>query len=317
MTPSLATAAATIPALLLKSISHNTMKRYAQGFRSWNKWRRSHPDIPPLPVVSDHLSIFIAAAIQSNKRFGHVDTVVCGLGWLHKTIGLPNPTLSPTVVALKEAAKRILSRPTKKKVPISPSDLKKLAKKLRHSTLHDLRTLTVAILSYAGFLRFDEVSTLRRSCISFHASHVKLFIVESKTDQHRIGDHVFIARTGSSTCPVAILKSYLKRGNVRSGFIFRGLQRVRDSHVLRKKDKPVSYSTVRKDILKAIADAGLKKSKFGTHSMRRGGATQAANSGVSDRLFKRHGRWKSDKAKDGYVEEDLSTLLSVSRSLGI
>ena len=38
------------------------------------------------------------------------------------------------------------------------------------------------------------------------------------------------------------------------------------------------------------------------HSLRAGGATSAANVGIPDRLFKRHGRWASENAKDGYVK---------------
>ena len=34
-------------------------------------------------------------------------------------------------------------------------------------------------------------------------------------------------------------------------------------------------------------------------------------------LFKRHGRWKSDRAKDGYVKDNIAALLSVSKNLGI
>ena len=48
------------------------------------------------------------------------------------------------------------------------------------------------------------------------------------------------------------------------------------------------------------------------HSLRSGGATAAANAGVLDRLFKRHGRWRSESAKDGYVKDSVSSLLSVS-----
>jgi len=53
------------------------------------------------------------------------------------------------------------------------------------------------------------------------------------------------------------------------------------------------------------------------HSLRRGGATAAANRGVNDRLFQKHGRWKSVGVKDGYVEDDLKNLLSVSLGLGL
>ena len=38
--------------------------------------------------------------------------------------------------------------------------------------------------------------------------------------------------------------------------------------------------------------------------------------GVSDRLFQRHGRWKSVAAKNGYIKDDISSRLSVSKSLG-
>ena len=58
-------------------------------------------------------------------------------------------------------------------------------------------------------------------------------------------------------------------------------------------------------------------SKIGLHSLRAGGATAAANNGIPDRLFKRHGRWSSETAKDGYVKDNLDSLLSVSKNLGI
>ena len=40
---------------------------------------------------------------------------------------------------------------------------------------------------------------------------------------------------------------------------------------------------------------------YGLHSLRAGGASAAANAGVPDRMFKRHGRWRSENAKDGYI----------------
>ncbi|KAH3819197.1 hypothetical protein DPMN_120930 [Dreissena polymorpha] len=34
------------------------------------------------------------------------------------------------------------------------------------------------------------------------------------------------------------------------------------------------------------------------HSLRAGGVSAAANNGDEDRMFKRHGRWTSESAKD-------------------
>ena len=68
-------------------------------------------------------------------------------------------------------------------------------------------------------------------------------------------------------------------------------------------------------MLEAFKDIVPDISATGTHSLRSGGATAAANAGVPDRLFKRHGRWASESAKDGYVQDSLSSRLSVSKDL--
>ena len=102
-----------------------------------------------------------------------------------------------------------------------------------------------------------------------------------------------------------------------SRFIFLPTVRTKLGHKLKNVQKPISYTTARSDVLDAIQSIGLNRKLFGLHSLRRGGATEAANREVPDRLFKKHGRWKSDNAKDGYVSEDLETRLSVSRILYI
>ena len=75
----------------------------------------------------------------------------------------------------------------------------------------------------------------------------------------------------------------------------------------------ISYIRAREVVLDAFSQLSFPSRLFGLH--RSGGATAAANAGINDRLFKRHGRWRSDKAKDGYVKDNLDLLSSVSKSL--
>ena len=42
--------------------------------------------------------------------------------------------------------------------------------------------------------------------------------------------------------------------------------------------------------------------KFGLHSLRSGGASAAANNGISDRLISKQGR-SSEKARSGYIKD--------------
>ena len=70
-------------------------------------------------------------------------------------------------------------------------------------------------------------------------------------------------------------------------------------------------------LAKSIQNVAPDPSVYGSHSFRSGGASRAAYSGVSNRLFQRHGRRKSAAAKNGYIKDDISSQLSVSKSLGL
>jgi len=74
---------------------------------------------------------------------------------------------------------------------------------------------------------------------------------------------------------------------------------------------------MREVVLDMLSAVGLDQRKFGLHSLRSGGASAAANAGVPDRMFKRHGRWRSENAKDGYIQDALDERLTVSRNLGL
>ena len=144
-------------------------------------------------------------------------------------------------------------------------------------------------------------------------------IPKSKGDQLRQGDEVLIARTGSRTCPVAMLERYMTRTATPQDdqrFLFRPIHRSKNGEEPRSTGK-ISYSCLRDLFRKKLSSLGFNVNDFGLHSMRSGGATAAPNAKVPDRLFKRHGRWRSESAKDGYVKDSVESRLQVSQSLGL
>ena len=127
-----------------------------------------------------------------------------------------------------------------------------------------------------------------------------------------------LAKSDSVSCPFHLLNRYVSATNLdlsSSLPFFRSLHfhNVTSSYSLRSTG--MSYTRTREIVLQAFAELGYPRHLFGLHSLRAGGASAAANAGVSDRLFKRHGRWKSDRAKYGYIKDSLESLLSVSKSL--
>ena len=314
--------AQTIPYLLTKSRADNTVKTYSQGFKTWKEWSARYKNVESLPAHPYHVMLFIATLIQQSHSYSKIKNIFYAINWIHKMNNLPNPCKNNQVRLMKEAAKRLVSRAKVKKLPIKPYHLLKIARNNRNKKdLKKQRTITMILLGYAGFLRFQELSTLTLGDLIFSEQYVKIFIQKSKCDQYRSGSWVFIAQTGNATCPVRAIKKYIKLAKVSkaSEFIFRALTYYKstNSYQLREKNQPLSYTSVREMILNEIENIGINKKFFGTHSLRAGGATAAATFGVSDRLFKQHGRWSSDKAKDGYVESDLKSLLFVSNNLGI
>ena len=65
----------------------------------------------------------------------------------------------------------------------------------------------------------------------------------------------------------------------------------------------LGYSTLWELFKKKMRDLGYPAENLGFHTFRAGGATATVNVGVPHRLFKRHGRWRLEKAKDGYIED--------------
>ena len=67
---------------------------------------------------------------------------------------------------------------------------------------------------------------------------------------------------------------------------------------IRENSKAISDSTLRELFIEALKPYVSDISRYGLHSLRSEGATAAVSHVIPDRLFKRHGRWLSESAKD-------------------
>ena len=99
-------------------------------------------------------------------------------------------------------------------------------------------------------------------------------------------------------------------------FLFRHIMQTKVGKRL-KDGGVLCYSTLR-DLFKAkVKQLGYPAQQFGLHSLRAGGALAAANAIILDHLFKQHGRWKFENAKDGYVQDSIEKCLSVTKNIGL
>lgn len=125
---------------------------------------------------------------------------------------------------------------------------------------------------------------------------------------------VFITRSDTPPCPVAVLEKFLSVGGHTAGLkLFQRVLSTKQGVHLR--DQPMSYTRAKELLKRELQCEGPDASEFGIHSLRSGGASTAAALGIPDRLFQRHGGWRSVKARNNYVEESLDSLLLLSKSM--
>jgi len=295
------------------------VKKYLGAYRRWKSWAVLH-QLPPIPAKPQHFVLYLQHLGETVKSKSAVEEACNALSWVHSTSGFAAPSSHPFVKATLEGLQRKLAKPIVKKEPVDVEILEAMVKNAESSgTLSDLRLVTACLLSFAGFLRSSELVELRPCDCVATSQMLKVHVVKSKNDQLRQGSELLIARTSSSTCPVAMLERYMARTGMRwqdNCYIFRAIQKTKNGETLRESGH-ISYTCLMDLFKKKMSDLGFKAAEFGLHSLRSGGATTAANAGVPDRLFKRHGRWRSENAKDGYVKDSVERRLQVTQKLGL
>lgn len=304
---------------LLHSKSNNTNKKYYYSFNRWKKFASDH-DLNDLPAQSIHIALYITSLIDKHSSHYVVESALYAIKWAHDLNGYTDPTDNSFVKSLLESAKRLNAKSVVKKDPVNSEMLIELCSLYAGSfDLLILRDLCMILIAYSGFLRFDEISNLRCKDVQFYDDHIKIFISKSKTDQYRHGNEILISTGSTVACPVNMLSRYMsiaKLDNKSDHFIFKPMFRSKGVAHLIHKNKPISYTTARENIVKRLKEVAPNLN-LGLHSLRSGGASAAAKADVNERCIKRHGRWKTDFVKDCYIADTFDKRIAVTKKLGL
>jgi len=188
-----------------------------------------------------HVATYLEFSLQSNSSYSALEAAVYDIRWVHDLFGLSNPCDSNLVKGILESAKRGLSRPIVKNVPVTPNMVLSICQKFAsaNANLSDLRTAAICVTAFAGFLRIDELANLRCCDVKFcKDKYVELFIAKSKTDIYRNGNVIMLAKTGRITCPYTLLNRYIQAAGIDFSsnlMFFRSLHFVKSnaSYILR------------------------------------------------------------------------------------
>jgi hypothetical protein len=221
----------------------------------------------------------------------------------------------PNLAKLLKGVKRRLGMSSARKSPITPEMLLKISKLVKWKDKVERVTWYTLIIGFWSFLRSDNLvpktlegtgPILRRNSVTFTEWGLWLKIGKTKTIQmqERSLEIPLVSVKDSPLCPVAAVRWILN--NVQAGKKAPLFSFTRRSCV--------TYRSLVKKLRSWLEKLGLDPLAFGTHSLRRGGATYAAQAGADHLLIKDHGDWKSD-AYLVYLSLSLEQKLSLPRAM--
>jgi site-specific recombinase XerD len=194
------------------------------------------------------------------------------------------------------------------------------------------RNVCLLMVMMCGMLRQSEAVELRMEDVRLKLApamlgapavveSVELLIRHSKTDQRKKGATVLLAANPGdpSMCPVRRLERYIQlraQAGVATEFLFpkkdgAGMAKSTPCGIVQDAVRAANAHAAR---VEAVEEKWGSPEAYGSHSMRRGGVTEARASGVEMLEIQRHGRWSS-AAVWGYVGPTSEQRLHVTRNL--
>lgn len=282
-----------------KSRSQNTVRSYRSGWKDWASFSEAQGS-RPLPADPQVLLAYFTI-LGKTKSMSTIDQRRASIRYVHKIEAEHDPFAGPVITELIEGIRRVRASDKVRKVePIKVDRLDLICSHIGKKENRDLRDRALLLVGFQGFFRRSEIVQLTASDVEFNERGALIHLRKSKTDQMQEGQYIGIPYSVEMVrlCPVVALKNWMNRvGCVGDDPIFVGTYKNGDLS-----NKAISPKQVARIIKRRCQIAGLKYEDFSGHSMRRGGATSAAENGSTEAEIMRSGRWKSSKSARGYVQ---------------
>ena len=209
--PSLCAKAGNLKSLVMASKASNTVKKYSYAWSRWKAWANERIGFPVLPAQPLTIALYINDPLESSKSASVLESAFYATQWAHKLAGFESPTFHPVVRAALEAGRRAVGKPVSPKEPLTLDLIQSLAEFYNRpeAKLEQIRFLFTVLVGYAGFMRMDEILSVRCIDISFGETFMTILVPKRKNDQHREGHKVDVAFSGKISCPVLITKRLL------------------------------------------------------------------------------------------------------------
>jgi integrase len=273
-----------------------TMKAYSSDWRQFESWC-SLTGRDAFPATIETVSLYVTWLLtERSRKVTTAERHVSAVAHFHKIAGYPIP-IGPDVRQVITAVRRDRRETPVGKAAIGVDEILRICKGCDARTRIGVRDRALVTLGFATSLRGSELCRLQLSDLSFEGRGIAVIIRYSKTDQEGRGRVIAVwAGKRAATDPVRVMKSWISRRGRWPGPLFCRVQT--GDTIIRQ---PLSVEAVCEAVKRAVERVGLDSAKYGSHSLRAGAVTAAAELGRSDQEIMALSGHKSAAVMKTYV----------------
>lgn len=241
------------------------------------------------------------AYLSHGRKFATIQEYLNVVRILHLELGHKNPVADNfELQSMLRGVKRQKGNKQSFKLAITTDNLKSMHATLNMQSVEDVQLWCAILVCFYGLLRISAVcvkskehvsdNVLCRRDLTISSEGCSIQQRHSKTNQYGERSHCIVLPyiRGHILCPVAAMLTFLGRaGAVPPNCPL--LTRQSTTGLV-----PLTQDVMRRRLTSMLRDIGLDTNEYGTHSLRRGGATWLMTCGVPLHTIKSIGDWKSD-----------------------
>ncbi len=254
-----------------------------------------------VPCTSKRLAKYLAESANDGLAVATLERRITAIHKAHIDQKHASPAHSEIVKQVMQGIRRTLGTKQRQVKPLTKDNLLATLETIEriHMPVKAARDRAILLVGFASAMRRSELVAVRVEHLTFTPTGLEIALPVSKTDQERHGRIVFIPRSGGSHCPVQALMRWLKTSGIRTGHVFRSVNRY--DGVASKGLTPQSVALI---VKAAMAQTGADAQNFSGHSLRSGYCTSAAEQGQQSWQIRMQTGHKSDVTLARYIRSN-------------
>lgn len=282
----------------------NTRKSYASALRHYEvEWQGL------LPATADNIAQYLADHAET-LSINTLKQRLAALSQWHVDQGFPDPTKAPLVKQVFRGIKAVHPAQEKQAKPLEIVELENIVHYLDQEIaiqqtqgnfsqeMRLKRDKSLLLLGFWRGFRGDELTRLQVENIQVAPQEgMQCFLPFSKTDRQFQGQ-IFQVPALARLCPVQAYTDWIEISGLTEGFVYRGIHRYG-----KLSDQGLHIDSLLPLLRKIFAQAQIATpERYSTHSLRRGFANWASQSGWDVKTLMQYVGWKNVNSALRYVE---------------